>query len=118
MLFVVQFTVVVTELLFDGLMFAMTLRKTYQHAHQMRLMGESSITHLLLRDGQFISQFLPHSLITLLYRHIVFLVGILIHLPERMRLRWPRAVSFSFLIAIAVTGTQLYSMTHDNAVSE
>lgn len=53
-----------------------------------------------------------------MYRHTVFLVGTLILLLGRMRLRWPRAVSFSFLIAIAVTGTQLYSMTHDNAVSE
>lgn len=76
MLRVVQFTVVVTELLFDGLVFAMTLRKTYQHARQMREMGQSSITHLLLRDGQFMIPNLRYIyLISIVYRHFIFLVS-------------------------------------------
>ncbi|EIM89166.1 uncharacterized protein STEHIDRAFT_167054 [Stereum hirsutum FP-91666 SS1] len=46
-----QLAEVTLALLFDGIVFALTIAKTYRHARTMRKQGQSSITETLLRDG-------------------------------------------------------------------
>lgn len=47
--------VVAISLVLDTLVFAITLIKTYRHFLEMRRHNQSSLTGLLLRDGELLS---------------------------------------------------------------
>lgn len=49
---IVQITIVLTLLLFDAVIFGLTVRKTYRHVKEMRRLRQLSIGQVVLRDGQ------------------------------------------------------------------
>ena len=50
-----QSSVLFIALAFDAFIFALTLKKTFHHAMEMKRLGELSIAQVILRDGMTIN---------------------------------------------------------------
>lgn len=71
---IVQTTIVLSLLLFDAVIFGLTVRKTYRHVRDMRRLRQLSIVQVVLRDGQCNRNARPSQLFTC---SLVFYAGAL-----------------------------------------